>query len=98
MSSHLKKRDSRVLTKQTKLNKNQRYSQLRVPFCIFHAINWSIGMPETVNEMLKSQDCFEKSPEELVAELENYFTENGVNCEITNGKLSPIEKIIEENL
>ena len=63
-----------------------------------HAINWSNGMPETVNEMLKSQDCFEKSPEELVAELENYFTENGGSCEITNGKLTPVEKIIEENL
>ena len=63
-----------------------------------HAINWSNGMPETVNEMLKSQDCFEKSPEELVAELENYFTENGGKCEINNGKLTPIEKIIEENL
>ena len=63
-----------------------------------HAINWSNGMPEAVNEMLKSQDCFEKSPEELVAEIENYFTENGGSCEITNGKLSPIEKIIEENL
>ena len=63
-----------------------------------HAINWSNGMPEAVDEMLKSQDCFEKSPEELVAEIENYFTENGGSCEITNGKLSPIEKIIEENL
>lgn len=63
-----------------------------------HAINWSNGMPEAVDEMLKSQDCFEKSPEELVVEIENYFTENGGSCEITNGKLSPIEKIIEENL
>ena len=63
-----------------------------------HAINWSSGMPKAVDEMLKSQDCFEKSPEELVVEIENYFTENGGSCEITNGKLSPIEKIIEENL
>jgi hypothetical protein len=63
-----------------------------------HAINWSSGMPEAVDKMLKSQDCFEKSPEELVAEIENYFSENGGSCEITNGKLTPIEKIIEENL
>lgn len=63
-----------------------------------HAINWSNGMPEAVDEMLKSQDCFEKSPEELVAEIENYFSENGGSCETTNGKLTPIEKIIEENL
>ena len=63
-----------------------------------HAINWSNGMPETVNEILKSQDCFEKSPEELVTEIENYFTENGGSCVITKGKLNPVEKIIEENL
>lgn len=63
-----------------------------------HAINWSSGMPKVIDEILKSSEWFEKSPEELAEEVETYFTENGGACEIKYGKLNPIEKIIEENL
>ena len=57
--------------------------------------NWTSGMPETINDMLYSEDMFERKVEDMVEEIYKYFTENGGACEIRSRDEKLKEKIIE---
>ena len=52
-------------------------------------------MPETINDMLYSEDMFERKVEDMVEEIYKYFTENGGACEIRSRDEKLKEKIIE---
>ncbi len=59
------------------------------------AVNWSSNIPKTVHEILESVELFDRKPDEIVTEIETYFTENGGNCEIEYESLNSIDKIKE---
>ena len=52
-------------------------------------------IPATVRDILKSNEVFDKSPEEVITAIESYFTQNGGICKIKYEDLNAIKKIRE---
>ena len=55
----------------------------------------SNDIPLTDRKIIKSNELFDKSPEEVVKAIEIYFTQNGGTCEIKYEDLNAIKKILE---
>ena len=55
----------------------------------------SNDMPETVKKVFENNELFDKSPEEAVKVIKNYFIQNDGTCEIKYEDLNAINKIIE---
>lgn len=60
-----------------------------------NCISSSNDMPETVRKVFESNELFDKSPEEAVKVIENYFIQNGGTCKIKYEDLNAIKKIKE---
>ncbi len=57
-----------------------------------NCISSSNDMPETVRKVFESNELFDKSPEEAVKVIENYFIQNGGTCKIKYEDLNAIKK------
>ncbi len=60
-----------------------------------HSVKWSDNMPKAVHKILRKGELLDRKPDEVVTEIETYFTENGGTCEIEYESLNSIDKIKE---